>query len=761
MLILIYYIYERVHTMKKLIAMIVSALMLLPSSGANAEYLYTQSTTEKVAGGITYEQRSILSDSGWIRAYIAYVDLSNPNTAVKVLTSSEGSSYLSTVQKMAYDNNTSIAINGDFFNFSSTQTNMLGMVYQNGELISTPALDNQASFVLIDSNQVIMDYFSFTATVTSPQGYSCPIYQINKIPVDTGAITMLTDKWASKTWGANNMTEIIVENNVVTRINEPGSGAIQMPENGYVLTANPEINGFLNNFSVGDEVSIDISINPDISGIREATGGNTVIVDSGRIAKFTGNVTGYAQRSSVGISKDGKTLILVATDGRKSDFKGLTQEGLAELMISLGAHKAINLDGGGSTTFIKKDSAGNQQAVNSVASLRNVSTAIGVVDNKLTGVMATDGILSSSSDTVYVGDSVNLKATFYDEYGNEFKLDPSQIKYSDSDGNILENGTYSPQNAGMHTVYAQCGEIIVSKDIEAVSEFFSLGTDKSDFELSTGEKTQLSAFAYTVHGKKFPISSHCINWTSSNSAVGVQNGLVTAYGEESAVITAELNGISISVAVNKSKSGIRAPLPVCAQDPLYGSLQSEKNVAVTGHIPKGTTLFNIFFSHKRLDNLKNYSHSFLMDNYYTDVNPENSSTVASFSTREYDSTTFITFDNSGGPITPDIFRNIKNIANSGQKNIVLITKKPLSELEKDGDAIKSILTTCVLAGKNVFSVSGATVTGVNFEEGIRYLTAGTVAQYKVATYESDAQYCSYILFHINGDDIKYEFINDL
>ena len=60
-------------------------------------------------------------------------------------------------------------------------------------------------------------------------------------------------------------------------------------------------------------------------------------------------------RTSIGISKDRKTLYLFVVDGRMKDSyysKGLTLEQLAILMEAVGCYNAINLDGGGSTTLI-------------------------------------------------------------------------------------------------------------------------------------------------------------------------------------------------------------------------------------------------------------------------------------------------------------------------------------------------------------------------------------------------------------------------
>ena len=110
----------------------------------SAQYLYEEGYSKTLADGINFEYKNILTKNTWIKAYVAYVDLENSNTELKVMTAKKGSSYLENVKSMAQNEGATVAINADFFNTGSTQTNMLGMVYKDGELISTPALDNQA-----------------------------------------------------------------------------------------------------------------------------------------------------------------------------------------------------------------------------------------------------------------------------------------------------------------------------------------------------------------------------------------------------------------------------------------------------------------------------------------------------------------------------------------------------------------------------------------------------------------------------------------
>lgn len=745
--------------MKKIISIFISLLLVFSSLNVCATYLHVESTKEKTLGGITYEERKILLENDFIKAYIAYVDLTNPNICVKVMTASEGSSYLENVKDMATKNDTVIALNGDFFNMSSGQTNMLGMVMKDGELISTPALDHQASFVVTETNEVLMDYFSFTMNLISPQGYSTPMYEINKVPVVTGGITMLTPAWAEKSWGGENFKELVVENDVVKEIREPGSDAVQIPQNGYILVTNPAANAFFDYFKVGDPVKIDLKISPDITGFKEVTGGNTLLVDEGKLAKFTGIVTGYAQRSSVGITKDGKTLILAAVDGRETNCKGLTQYGMAELMISLGAYKAINLDGGGSTTFIKKDSNGNQQTMNSASWLRKVSTAIGIGSNNLAGTYAKSGELKSDKSTVFIGDTLTLSATFYDEYGNIFYPPISEIRYYDSLNQDIAGGKYTPMQAGMHTFYASYGDITVSTDVKVLDDVFSIEILNGDIDLSESSFANLTVYGYTEKDEKFIINPDLLEWTSSNDDISIKNGIVKLSKNVGGVISANLKGKTDYIVINKDLYNQKAPISQTGTDILYGLIDDAKTVSVSGALPKGKTLLDEFFARKRLDSLKAHTKAFIIDNYYKEEDLSNISDIFTHSTVFFDGTAFITISNPNGEVKPsELASIITSSANS--QNIVVMANSSSDSLSESEKTIKSILSTLSKSGKNIFLVTSGEKTEVKLENGVRYITLGSVKDYHTSSYLKDADYCSYVKFSINGNEIKYEFVKD-
>jgi hypothetical protein len=71
-------------------------------------------------------------------------------------------------------------------------------------------------------------------------------------------------------------------------------------------------------------------------------------------------------RTAVGYNRNGRKLILVVVDGRQPFYsEGMTLAELAHLMSDLGAHYAMNLDGGGSSTMVIEGESGQAVILNS------------------------------------------------------------------------------------------------------------------------------------------------------------------------------------------------------------------------------------------------------------------------------------------------------------------------------------------------------------------------------------------------------------
>lgn len=100
----------------------------------------------------------------------------------------------------------------------------------------------------------------------------------------------------------------------------------------------------------------------DLDGIEDAVAGmgarnqnpGTLLVEDGRNLGATAQVapTQRHPRTAAGVSRDGRTLLLLVVDGRQAGWSvGATLPELAQMMLDAGAWNAVNLDGGGSSAM--------------------------------------------------------------------------------------------------------------------------------------------------------------------------------------------------------------------------------------------------------------------------------------------------------------------------------------------------------------------------------------------------------------------------
>ena len=91
--------------------------------------------------------------------------------------------------------------------------------------------------------------------------------------------------------------------------------------------------------------------------IMEAIGGRQEVLSSGSITSVKNNK--YDPRTAIGVSADRKKVIMAVVDGRRSSHSnGADYPELGKILKAMGAYNGINLDGGGSSTFVVKESSG-------------------------------------------------------------------------------------------------------------------------------------------------------------------------------------------------------------------------------------------------------------------------------------------------------------------------------------------------------------------------------------------------------------------
>ncbi len=109
---------------------------------------------------------------------------------------------------------------------------------------------------------------------------------------------------------------------------------------------------------------------PTPAWVSEAAAGDATLVSGGRAVNCGGCGGGRAPRTGVGYTANRRQVFFVTVDGRSSTSRGMTIDEFAVLMAGFGVDRAMNLDGGGSTTMwtraggvVNRPSDGSERSV--------------------------------------------------------------------------------------------------------------------------------------------------------------------------------------------------------------------------------------------------------------------------------------------------------------------------------------------------------------------------------------------------------------
>ena len=99
-------------------------------------------------------------------------------------------------------------------------------------------------------------------------------------------------------------------------------------------------------------------------------GGFWIVLQNGELPERLGSELDAAgqgprhPRSAAGLSADGRTLFLLAVDGRRPGSIGATEAELGMILRQLGASGGLGFDGGGSTALVLRRGDGAVRALN-------------------------------------------------------------------------------------------------------------------------------------------------------------------------------------------------------------------------------------------------------------------------------------------------------------------------------------------------------------------------------------------------------------
>lgn len=538
--------------MKKCLKPFAAAFMALclaagTPAAAFADNLYSEKTQEIVTKGVVYGYEHRLTTDGWQNIYTLTIDLTSDNVKIAPAESSTEYGLKETARKILTDSGAVAGVNADFFGMTGSYSASFGPVIADGELKSVGTDKNlngpeYAAFFMDNSGKSFIDYLVFTADFVNDAGAKLELASINKItelvyPMyfnsSAASSTADIDKRIS------DLVKIVVQNDTITYISQPGE-TVNCPDgNGYVIIVKGPYATYANeNFKVGDHVSTRINSSIDLNSIKTAVGGaGRILVDGQKVADGT-IISGRQPRTALGISQDGNTLILMVVDGRGTSI-GATHDEMASLMKEYGAYDAMHLDGGGSSTMVVETADEDSLSVKNVVSdgsERRIMTALGVYNTSTPGSLS-QLTLEPVAERAFVGESVALKLTGYDSYYNKLDVPADQVVYNVIGGNgSVNNGYLTVYDPGVITVTAEYGGYTAVANV-IYSYPAAMTASTSAVSLNPGESVTFTFNGTDSEGYSSTITQG-VSYTLSDPSLGSMNGnTFTASGNGTGYIT--------------------------------------------------------------------------------------------------------------------------------------------------------------------------------------------------------------------------------
>lgn len=276
-------------------------------------------------------------------------------------------------------------INGSFFHKTAEGTQI-----QNGILLSTNsyAYEKSNKFTTIGFTADGKAFygtpkFEITADIG---GTAFPISGYNYLPRATDGVWLVSDSYADKTHFQNGTYTVItlqklagqykINDTLSVRFVEKQVGVTApvtaAADHLYLLGHSNFISALADAAQAAGEFTIHLkeTSGENWENAYTALCGGDLLVKEGKVLSPDGFDSAIKNlktaRSAIGIKKDGSVGLFVAgNESKKGGGNGLPLVNLAQTLVNMGYTTAINLDGGGSSTFVTAPYGQNMQILNS------------------------------------------------------------------------------------------------------------------------------------------------------------------------------------------------------------------------------------------------------------------------------------------------------------------------------------------------------------------------------------------------------------
>ncbi|MCL6458904.1 MAG: phosphodiester glycosidase family protein [Gorillibacterium sp.] len=575
--------------MSRSVCILLAAVLLVPAftwapGQASAASTVTEATLksqEIITSGVILKNYVAAIKRGTTTAKttvrVIDVNMDSPYVHLDVL-SGEGGTITTTdsVRDMVKETGAVAGINGDVYNTSSTEKSPIGGVMSQGTILSSPTfIKGMYSFAVTNTNKPIIDLLTFEGSIMAIDGTSFKLSGVNtnyyvtepnkaNSMVDT--MNMYTSAWTSTSRGAESNTtsgsiEVLVRNGIIEQITPMGKPlTIIAPQDGYILRAHGKAASFVTkSLKVGDPITEDARIvaagadkTYSSTDFTTMIGGHTILLSEGKAAAFSRDISGvsgssYRARTAIAYSKDEKHVYLVTAD-KATGSDGMSLVELQQFLIKIGAWKALNMDGGGSTQMVSRPLGQTSvQLTNTTenGNERQVVNGMGVYTTAPKGQPLSIEI--KGQDMVLLNEKVQYQINGYDTFYNPLSFDQNEVNWSSSSPvGTFEGNVLTVTAKGTTTIKAVAGQATKSKTVKVAGrdDIASMSIVPTSTVLMDGTDIGLSVQVVLKNGttRVLPAKSFAWNAVGFDGQVSGDVLKVTKAGTLGGAIVADYDG---------------------------------------------------------------------------------------------------------------------------------------------------------------------------------------------------------------------------
>lgn len=408
------------------------------------------------------------------RMNVIKTDLQHPYIKLNVMTGQNGKTAVgNAVTKMAQETGAVAAVNGDYWMMGADKVPLGGSISE-GTIITSPAeLTGMYAFVITKNGQPMIDQYRFAGQVKLADGNTYPLLGINKMKYGKepmkkhshiDAMYVYTNAWQGDKRPRDTSTtptEVLVQNGVIEQISDEGALQMEVPADGFILRGHGKAAEFMKQFlTIGTAVELNYHLlsqstgkEIDPSSIHMMISGHTLLIDDGQAVRFTRKIDGISgyqanARTAVGYSQDGQYMYMVTAE-KNQVSSGFTLKEFQQALMKVGIWKAVNLDGGGSTTMVNRplgdfDVQLTHETKAGGRNIRPVVNGLGVYTQAPAGKVK--GIMLGGEKQLFIGQQATYRVKMYDEYYNPIHSNDHHIEWRSLTGKMKWNGDYFVAN---------------------------------------------------------------------------------------------------------------------------------------------------------------------------------------------------------------------------------------------------------------------------------------------------------------------------